>query len=274
MYKLFVTTLILVASLFLLSGSIVLSQELCEGNFDCDGDVDGTDAAIFKEDFGRTVFKNPCPPCTPVTTTVTTTIPGPRFTDNGNGTVTDNHSGLVWLNHPLCDDLNDSGTGLNWYDATALAASLADGNCGLTDDSVAGDWRLPTKEEWEAFVCAESQEPALCNIQGIEQWLPGDVFDVVQYWTDTPVESSTDSSWTILISPGIMFIARNSSTNYVWPVRGNSSGGSTTTTIACTPQGENCTISSECCDGCCCNAQGLNLCTSTQQCSFLSGGCN
>jgi hypothetical protein len=35
----------------------------CEGNFDCDEDVDGSDAAKFKEDFGRSTFKNPCPAC-------------------------------------------------------------------------------------------------------------------------------------------------------------------------------------------------------------------
>ena len=32
----------------------------CEGNFDCDGDQDGTDAAVFKLHFGRTHFNNPC----------------------------------------------------------------------------------------------------------------------------------------------------------------------------------------------------------------------
>ena len=32
----------------------------CEGNFDCDGDQDGTDAAIFKLHFGRSGFNNPC----------------------------------------------------------------------------------------------------------------------------------------------------------------------------------------------------------------------
>jgi hypothetical protein len=35
----------------------------CNGDFDCDVDVDGTDAAIFKEDFGRSGFSDPCPPC-------------------------------------------------------------------------------------------------------------------------------------------------------------------------------------------------------------------
>ena len=36
----------------------------CNGDFDCDGDVDGTDARAFKGNFGRSTFKNPCPPCT------------------------------------------------------------------------------------------------------------------------------------------------------------------------------------------------------------------
>lgn len=35
----------------------------CEGNFDGDRDVDGTDAAKFKTDFGRSAVKNPCPSC-------------------------------------------------------------------------------------------------------------------------------------------------------------------------------------------------------------------
>ncbi len=35
----------------------------CNGDFDCDVDVDGTDAAKFKEDFGRSSFNNPCPAC-------------------------------------------------------------------------------------------------------------------------------------------------------------------------------------------------------------------
>jgi hypothetical protein len=34
--------------------------EFCEGNFDCDFDVDGADAAQFKQHFGRSKFQNPC----------------------------------------------------------------------------------------------------------------------------------------------------------------------------------------------------------------------
>ena len=35
----------------------------CNGDFDCDGDCDGTDASLFKTDFGRSQFSNPCSAC-------------------------------------------------------------------------------------------------------------------------------------------------------------------------------------------------------------------
>jgi hypothetical protein len=39
------------------------NEDQCKGDFDCDVDVDGTDAALFKVDFGRSGFNNPCPAC-------------------------------------------------------------------------------------------------------------------------------------------------------------------------------------------------------------------
>ena len=35
----------------------------CNGDFDCDTDVDGTDASVFKADFGRGGYNSPCPNC-------------------------------------------------------------------------------------------------------------------------------------------------------------------------------------------------------------------
>ena len=39
----------------------------CNGDFNCDVNVDATDVTIFLEDFGRGPFFNPCPACTPIT---------------------------------------------------------------------------------------------------------------------------------------------------------------------------------------------------------------
>ena len=44
-----------------LSATVIWAQDYCEGNFNYDLDVDGGDAALFKADFGRSQFKNPCP---------------------------------------------------------------------------------------------------------------------------------------------------------------------------------------------------------------------
>jgi hypothetical protein len=35
----------------------------CEGDFNCDGNVDATDVTKFLEDFGRNQFNNACPAC-------------------------------------------------------------------------------------------------------------------------------------------------------------------------------------------------------------------
>lgn len=40
-----------------------ITGDPCNGDFECDGDVDGTDAAVFKQDFGRNRYQNPCPKC-------------------------------------------------------------------------------------------------------------------------------------------------------------------------------------------------------------------
>ena len=40
-----------------------MNEDQCNGDFDCDNDCDGTDAALFKQDFGRSSFNNACPAC-------------------------------------------------------------------------------------------------------------------------------------------------------------------------------------------------------------------
>ena len=70
--------------------------------------------------------------------------PNPRFTDNGNGTVTDNLTGLTWLKNANC-----YGTRV-WATALTDANTLNSGECGLTDGSVEGDWRLPNVRECRA----------------------------------------------------------------------------------------------------------------------------
>jgi Protein of unknown function (DUF1566) len=69
-------------------------------------------------------------------------FPSPRFIDNGNGTVTDNFTQLIWLQDVACIALVGTFT-----TTLTIANNLQDGQCGLTDSSSPGDWHLPNIKE-------------------------------------------------------------------------------------------------------------------------------
>lgn len=77
------------------------------------------------------------------------TLPTPRFTDNGNGTVTDNLTRLTWLRDGEC-------LGSTWVQSLLDVKALASGSCGLTDNSVSGDWRMPNIKEIESILDYET----------------------------------------------------------------------------------------------------------------------
>jgi hypothetical protein len=118
----------------------------------------------------------------------------PRFTDNGQGQITDNLTRLVWLKNMDCVGLVD------WQGALDFANTLADGKCGLTDGSVAGNWRLPNVNELTSLLDLENAGPTL----------PADnPFPNVQndsYWTSTTVTGFTSedrvSAWRVNLAIG------------------------------------------------------------------------
>ena len=150
------------------------------------------------------------------------------FTNMGDGTIRDNDTGLIWLKDASCPDLagTDPSGMANWQTAMEAAAALSgDGTCGLADGSAAGDWRLPTKLEWEAFMSTVYDYPALVNTTGNAQWSEGDAFNGVMstvYWSST--EYGSDMVWAADMSEGFVREAYKVITPpgfYVWPVRGD-----------------------------------------------------
>lgn len=139
-----------------------------------------------------------------------------RFIDQGDGTVLDRKMGLIWLKDANCFGRMD------WDDAMDAAASLADGQCGLTDGSAPGDWRLPVIQEWEAFVDQDYTYPALCNVYGDQQWSEGDAFNNVQsyhYWSSTP-GANPAYHYKMHMGLGFTMVENVSPLPFVWPVRG------------------------------------------------------
>ena len=146
--------------------------------------------------------------------------PAQRFTDNQNGSVTDNLTGLVWLKNASCFAPD------TWPAALTDANQLASGTCGLTDGSSAGQWRLPNLIELESVVDVSSSDPA------ITQGSPFANVAGILYWTSTGYfggDEGTPDAWAINMSDGhyvndgiqnVKVISHNG----VWAVRGTSSG--------------------------------------------------
>jgi hypothetical protein len=134
---------------------------------------------------------------------------GVRFTDNGDGTVTDNLTALIWLKSADC-----LGQG-NWATALNNANALANGSCGLSDGSIAGQWRLPNVNELHSLIDLAQFGPALPA---------GHPFTGVQseyYWTSTTTAAFTPSAWSVYLPTGLVInVFKPTASLYVWPVRG------------------------------------------------------
>ncbi|MFZ4791350.1 MAG: DUF1566 domain-containing protein [Candidatus Competibacteraceae bacterium] len=148
------------------------------------------------------------------------TWPNPRFTDQTNGTVTDNLTGLVWLKNANCEDTTVGG--LSWDEAMTWAVNLATGKCGLSDGSFVGQWRLPTIKELRSLVDHQFRNPAIPNTAGTGQWIERDPFTGVQshnYWSSTTVAADSSQAWGVMINVGVAVWYYGASGS-VWPVRG------------------------------------------------------
>jgi len=135
--------------------------------------------------------------------------PTPRFTNNGNGTVTDNLTKLIWLRNA-----NAFGQ-IAWDVALSTANGLAAPNeaAGLTDGSKAGDWRLPNNRELQSLVDYGRYNPALPA---------GHPFTNVQssyYWSSSTYAGYTTLAWYVHFNGGHVGLDDKSYSSYVWCVR-------------------------------------------------------
>jgi hypothetical protein len=134
--------------------------------------------------------------------------PNPRFIDNANGTVTDYLTGLIWLKNANCFNTQ------TWSTALSSANTLTSGACGLSDDSTAGQWRLPNITELESLVDAEHRNPALPAGHPFTSFQSSD-----GYWSSSNYAGDATYAWYVNMFVGNMYGYSKLNVGFVWPVR-------------------------------------------------------
>ena len=122
-----------------------------------------------------------------------------RFVDNGDGTVTDTQTGLMWTK-----DANPFGR-LNWKDAMSRCSSF----------SISGidGWLLPSKDELEAIYHAIQGGHPFTGVQASRYW------SSTTDWSNTTDAVSTGYAWNVNMDGGYVRSSYKYITHYVWPVR-------------------------------------------------------
>jgi len=148
----------------------------------------------------------------------------PRFVDNGDNTVTDNETFLMWRKGTPSPVVSPAVT---WNEALT--------KCEESNLGGYRDWRLPTIEEWATLIDANNQAPALVEPNPFEN-----VIISAPYWSSTEYTFGPDYTCDALGCPlkakvALLYLGYFGHQNkdkkaFVWPVR------STITTVAAVTQ--------------------------------------
>jgi hypothetical protein len=144
----------------------------------------------------------------------------PRWADNGNGTVTDTVTGLIWLKKADCIHQD-------WPDAIASVNALASGQCGLTDGSAAGSWRMPNRKEMLSLADrmennhASFFDATYLNSDSTVYRAPifTNFMESVYYWTSSTDAADPGEAWTVFSCDYGVYDTPKTSVGYTLAVR-------------------------------------------------------
>jgi len=147
--------------------------------------------------------------------------PSPRFTVNGDGTVTDKLTGLIWSQNAGTPTVGAcTGGALNWNQALSYVACL-NGINYLGHN----DWRMPNRKELMSFIDYSRANPALVSEATNTIYFYG-ISSVSHYWSGSPNTgwgTGGGTAWRLLTSNGMMSAYPMTQPVYTWIVRGTSS---------------------------------------------------
>ena len=134
--------------------------------------------------------------------------PNQRFVDNGDGTVTDGWTGLMWLQDSSCLPK------LDWQAALAvLRGEAGETSCTSVLRKYA-DWSMPNAIELRSLIDYETDYPALGLSHPFKAVAPG-----AGYWTANTVAAAPEQAFMVDFDTGAMLLAPKTATHRVLAVR-------------------------------------------------------
>jgi len=230
------------------SGPALAASNACKADLNGDLVVNFADLAILKSVFfqrctdpppasqalpatGQTTCWDPTDTVVPISTIA---CPGTRqdgeiqagatlaYVDNGNGTITDSNTGLIW--EKLSDDgaIHDRDTTYTWANAFTVKIATLNGGAGFAART---DWRMPNKKELESIVNAEVFNPTLSPafntgcVPGATV-LTGSCTKSSFYWSSTSYAFDPSRAWRVGFDFGAAAAGFKADALYVRAVRG------------------------------------------------------
>ncbi len=143
----------------------------------------------------------------------------PRFTDNSNGTVTDNLTNLVWTK-----DASTPTAGSCVGDKMGFQAAFNYVKCLNTANYLGySDWRLPNRQELFSLVDRSVSMPSLSSVNPfIKVHYSAVMYNILTYdyyWSSTAFAEDPSRMWYVSFYDGAVYVDYNTPIGYVWPVR-------------------------------------------------------
>jgi len=146
------------------------------------------------------------------------------YTDNGDGTITDDVTGLTWEKKSDDGSVHDKDTLYNWTNAYAVHLAALNGGGGFAGHT---DWRLPNVKELQTIVHYENVNPSVatafnagcvasCSV------LTCSCTSSSFYWTSTTSSSFPTYAWYVNFASGSVLNDAKTTGRFVRAVRGGS----------------------------------------------------
>ena len=127
-----------------------------------------------------------------------------RYVDNGDGTITDMSTGLMWEKKSADFTIHDHGNAYMWADAFGAFIGELNAGAGFAGHT---DWRIPNVNELLTLVNYQNRNPAVdlaFNTSCAENCtvLTCSCTQVDFYWSSTTYQSASTGAWIVSFFDG------------------------------------------------------------------------